>query len=540
MVLLAQLVTRDNKVKLERKDLPALKEELVNKVLLDRLVPRETREILEFRVQLDEMDYRDSVVCQALPDPWVHLVRMVTKENQAKLERRDSKEAKENSDLLDHREILVSEESLDLLVHPVKEDHRVTLDVVVAKEKTDLRVQEDLLVRSVTKVFQARLVARVKKETWDRRVLSVQLVLLENPAHPAPKVCKVYQAQPVQKVLKDPKEKLVTLDSQVHLVKMEYMVREVKPAPKVRRANQEFKVLQDREEWQGPKVLKVALEILASQDPMVSQVNKDPKENLERMDWMAKWVSLAILVMLVLLVRWDLQVHRVNPDQKVLPEFRALLDFLETRVTMVDQACQDLKEHLVIKEFTGLKALLDFVALLDRLVTLDLLVKQAKLAIPDKWVKLESEAKRVIVDVEVLKVTEENSVLLDGREKWEKREKPEREVFKDQSDPKANRDHLGQWARKEMTARKDCQDLKDLLVLKERKDKLDQREILDLQVLQDPPDLQENFLCYHQSSSSNVTVLLVGRSVKMTQKTIKTTATHELLVGRLMTVPRRI
>lgn len=34
------------------------------------------------------------------------------------------------------------------------------------------------------------------------------------------------------------------------------------------------------------------------------------------------------------------------------------------------------------------------------------------------------------------------------------------------------RDHLGQWARKEMTARKDCQDLKDLLVLKERKDKL--------------------------------------------------------------------
>lgn len=70
---------------------------------------------------------------------------------------------------------------------------------------------------------------------------------------------------------------------------------------------------------------------------------------------------------------------------------------------------------------------------------MDLLVKQAKLAIPDKWVKLESEAKRVIVDVEVLKVTEENSVLLDGREKWEKREKPEREVFKDQSDPKANR-----------------------------------------------------------------------------------------------------
>lgn len=148
---------------------------------------------------------------------------------------------------------------------------------------------------------------------------------------------------------------------------MLYRVREVKPAPKVRRANQEFKALQDREEWQGPKVLKVALEILASQDPMVSQVNKDPKENLERMDWMAKWVSLAILVMLVLLVRWDLQVHRVNPDQKVLPEFRALLDFLETRVTMVDQACQDLKEHLVIKEFTGLKALLDFVALLDRL-----------------------------------------------------------------------------------------------------------------------------------------------------------------------------
>lgn len=97
MVLLAQLVTKDNKVKLERKGLPVLKEELVNKVLLDRLVPKETREILEFRAQLDEMDYRDSVVCQALPDPWVHLVRMVTKENQAKLEKRDSKEAKENS-----------------------------------------------------------------------------------------------------------------------------------------------------------------------------------------------------------------------------------------------------------------------------------------------------------------------------------------------------------------------------------------------------------------------------------------------------------
>ena len=72
-------------------------------------------------------------------------------------------------------------------------------------------------------------------------------------------------------------------------------------------------------------------------------------------------------------------------------------------------------------------------------VTLDLLVKQAKLEIPDKWVKLESEAKRAIVDVEVLKDTEENSVPLGGREKWEKREKPEREVYKDQSDPKANR-----------------------------------------------------------------------------------------------------
>lgn len=72
-------------------------------------------------------------------------------------------------------------------------------------------------------------------------------------------------------------------------------------------------------------------------------------------------------------------------------------------------------------------------------VMLDLLVKQAKLEIPDQWAKLESEAKRVIVDVEVLKDTEENSVPLDGKEKWEKREKPEREVSKDQSDPKANR-----------------------------------------------------------------------------------------------------
>ena len=97
MVLLAQQVTKDNKVKLERKDLPVLKEELVNKVLLVRLVPKETRETLEFRAQLDEMDYRDSVVCQALLDLWAHLVRMVTKENQAKLEKRDSKEAKENS-----------------------------------------------------------------------------------------------------------------------------------------------------------------------------------------------------------------------------------------------------------------------------------------------------------------------------------------------------------------------------------------------------------------------------------------------------------
>jgi len=117
----------------------------------------------------------------------------------------------------------VYEENLDLLVHPVKGDHLVTLDVVVEKEKTGLKVQEDLPVQSVTKVFQVRLVARARKETWDRRVLSVQLVLLESPVHPARKVFKVYQVQLVQKVLKDPKEKLVTLDSQVHLVKMECM-----------------------------------------------------------------------------------------------------------------------------------------------------------------------------------------------------------------------------------------------------------------------------------------------------------------------------
>lgn len=107
------------------------------------------------------------------------------------------------------------------MVHPVKGDHLVTLDVVVEKERTGLRVQEDLPVRSETKVFQVQLAAKARKETWDRRVLSVQLVLLESPVHPVPKVFKVYQVQPVQKALKDLKEKLVTLDSQVHLVKME-------------------------------------------------------------------------------------------------------------------------------------------------------------------------------------------------------------------------------------------------------------------------------------------------------------------------------
>jgi len=153
----------------------------------------------------------------------------------------------------------------------------------------------------------------------------------------------------------------------IFYINVSFRVREVQPAPKVRRANQEFKALQDREEWQGPKVLKVAQEILASQDPMESPVNKDPKENQEKMDWTAKWASLVMLVTLALLVRWDLQVHRVNQDQKDLPEFRVLLGFLVTRVTVVDQVYRDLKERLVIKEFTGLKVLLDFVAPLDLL-----------------------------------------------------------------------------------------------------------------------------------------------------------------------------
>ena len=107
----------------------------------------------------------------------------------------------------------VSEESLDLLDHPVKDCHLVTLDVVKEKKKTDLKVQVDRLVRSATKICQVQLVARARKETWDRRVLSIQLVLLEKPVHPARTFFKV------NPVLKDLKEKLVTLDSQVHLVR---------------------------------------------------------------------------------------------------------------------------------------------------------------------------------------------------------------------------------------------------------------------------------------------------------------------------------
>lgn len=66
-------------------------------------------------------------------------------------------------------------------------------------------------------------------------------------------------------------------------------------------------------------------------------------------------------------------------------------------------------------------------------------VNRARPVILDRLAKPALEARRVTADVAVLKGTVVNLALLDAKEKWEKREKPEKEAFKDQLDLKANR-----------------------------------------------------------------------------------------------------
>lgn len=259
-----------------------------------------------------------------------------------------------------HQAIQVSVESWALLVHLVSVDLPVTLAVEGVKEKMVLKVLVVHRVRLVTRVFRGRLERKVKRETSDKKVPSVQPALLESRAHLVPKVSRVNPEPRDRKVLKALKVKLETLDHPDHLDKTELTAKEDQLDPKVKKANRVFKDRPDREEWLDRKVLKEAQAIQVSQDPTVNRANKVQKVNQEKTVWTAKRARPVIPVKPELQVKWDCQDRRVNLDRRGRLVFKAALDCLVTRATKVPKGCRVHKDHQEIKVSMDLKDLLDF------------------------------------------------------------------------------------------------------------------------------------------------------------------------------------
>lgn len=390
-VLLDQLALQETKVSkanLEKKDPLVLKEEQVNRELLDLRVPKVTPETLEFPVQLEEMDFRDNAVCQVHQDPWVRRVKTVTRENQANPVRKDLKEEKEILDLLVQTAIPVYAEKWDLSVHPEKGDPLVTLDDEVAKERTDLKALVDHLVLLVIKVFPARVELKERRVILVKRDQSDLLVPPVNKELLVQKVFKVYLAPRDQKVLKDLRVKLEILDHQVLLVKMELTVNVDQLDLKAKKANQVYKAHPDREVSLVPKDPKEALAIQASLDRMARLVSKDQRENQAKMVWTAKRAKRVFQEKPVLRAKWVCQAHRASLDRKVLPVFKATLANLVTRVTSAFRAYLDPRVRQEIRVFTAHKDLQDSEDLPDPRVTLDLQANPAKPVILDPMVKL--------------------------------------------------------------------------------------------------------------------------------------------------------
>lgn len=121
--------------------------------------------------------------------------------------------------------------------------------------------------------------------------------------------------------------------------------------PKVKRENRDFRVLLDQEELLVPKARKGAQVIQDFQDQMASQVNKDPRVNLEKMVLMEKREKQAIPAKRVPLAKWACPARLASQGPKVQLVFKAVLAYLVTRVTKVRKVYLALKVPLVIKAF---------------------------------------------------------------------------------------------------------------------------------------------------------------------------------------------
>lgn len=219
----------------------------------------------------------------------------------------------------------------------------------------------------------------------------------------------------------------------------------------------------------GPLVVLDRLDYLALKDPMVRldfeviQVSEDPKDLMEQLDLLDKWVPLVLgeqLVVRELQAHLELQEHRVMPDQADHQEVRELEVCLDCRE---NPDCQELQDSLVILDFLDRQdpqVSRDLQELLGILVRLE---TPGQLEMSDCPGPLDQTVHQVLLVLLGQTVRRGLGERLEREVMWGQRVPVDRLVHQDREGRKALQDNLDYLVHLELMDNLDQQDLQVLL-----------------------------------------------------------------------------